>query len=294
MKFQDLLQGKGIDLEQVLVFRHRPQEPELRKVLPWLAAERPDVFNAYQQSQKERAEKAITRSKYVASFIGQEAGSALFVGLYAVNGWRSITREQYWEIPANDELRRLGGNSCMEDNSHHSILWFDLVLVDFYPLWKGKLIVDWPPPDRAFYRKAQRPENKMPIRAILEESALEGSMPEWNEIDLRWEDLKVLPNRWKSALCQWRGIYYIFDVSDGKGYVGSAYGKDNLLGRWTNYGADGHGGNRLLQKPRKPQNFRFTILELVSPNLEAEKVIRLEATWKERLHTRHPLGLNDN
>jgi hypothetical protein len=45
---------------------------------------------------------------------------------------------------------------------------------------------------------------------------------------------------------EWRGIYYIFDVSDGKGYVGSAYGNDDLLGRWMNYTSVGHGGNRLI------------------------------------------------
>jgi len=90
-----------------------------------------------------------------------------------------------------------------------------------------------------------------------------------------------------------RGIYYIFDTSAEKGYVGSAYGADNLLGRWQNYATSGHGGNRLL-KQRDPHQFRFTILELVAPNMEADEVIRLESTWKERLHTRQPHGLNDN
>ena len=43
-----------------------------------------------------------------------------------------------------------------------------------------------------------------------------------------------------------------------------------------------------------PENFRFSILERVSPNMEADKVIALEATWKDRLHTRWPEGLIDN
>ncbi|MCK1498658.1 GIY-YIG nuclease family protein [Bradyrhizobium sp. 188] len=103
----------------------------------------------------------------------------------------------------------------------------------------------------------------------------------------------VLPKRWQAKLAEWRGIYYIFDTSAGKGYVGSAYGTANLLGRWRNYAASGHGGNRLLRQ-RDPQHFRFTVLELVSPNMEADEVIRLEGTWKERLHTRQPHGLNDN
>ena len=41
MNLNDLFSGKGIDPKQVLVLRHRPREPELRKVLPWLVAERP-------------------------------------------------------------------------------------------------------------------------------------------------------------------------------------------------------------------------------------------------------------
>jgi hypothetical protein len=105
--------------------------------------------------------------------------------------------------------------------------------------------------------------------------------------------VRVLPTRWKSRLSEWRAIYYIFDASDGKGYVGSAYGDTNLLGRWLGYAAKGHGGNVLLRQ-RDPKQFQFSILQRVSPDMDAADVIRLEATWKERLHTRHPVGLNDN
>jgi hypothetical protein len=118
-------------------------------------------------------------------------------------------------------------------------------------------------------------------------------MPAWNELELTWADLSVIPKSWEVALSQWRGIYFIFDSSDGKAYVGAAYGSDNLLGRWRYYSTSGHGDNRYL-KHRNPQNFRFTILERVSPDMPSEDVIRLENTWKMRLHTRHPHGLNDN
>jgi len=47
MNLNDLLMGKGIDPQHVLVFRHRPNAPELNKVLPWLAAERPNVFQTF-------------------------------------------------------------------------------------------------------------------------------------------------------------------------------------------------------------------------------------------------------
>jgi hypothetical protein len=57
MNLNALLADAHIDLRTVLVMRHRPFEPELRKVLPWLAAEKQDVFNAYQQTQSESVER---------------------------------------------------------------------------------------------------------------------------------------------------------------------------------------------------------------------------------------------
>lgn len=292
MNFNDLLLGKNINPEHVIVLRHRPHETQLNKVLPWLAATRRDLFNAFQQSQGEKLEKVmhkIEKTGFVASFIGREAGKALFIGLYSINGSKSLTYDEFWKIRANTELKTFGMIGFKGERQ--STLWFDLVPTDFYSSWKGKLIVRWPPPERSWWRRAHR--NELPIHSILEDNALETGLPEWDTIDLSWEELSVLPNQWKAALSQWRGIYYIFDKSDGKGYVGSAYGTDNILGRWLNYAASGHGGNRLLKK-RNPRQFRFTILQRVSPDMVSTDVIRIENTWKERLHSREPFGLNDN
>jgi hypothetical protein len=103
----------------------------------------------------------------------------------------------------------------------------------------------------------------------------------------------VLSPSWRSKLAEWRAIYYIFDVSDGKSYVGSAYGIDNLLGRWLRYAATGHVGNSLL-KQRDHRNFQFSILQRLSPDMNADEVANLETSWKIRLHTRSPDGLNEN
>lgn len=110
---------------------------------------------------------------------------------------------------------------------------------------------------------------------------------------LGWQELQTLPISWRNALSHWRGIYYIHDSASGKGYVGSAYGADNLLGRWMGYAASGHGGNRLL-RGLDPAGFAFSILQRTSPDMEADAVVALESSWKERLHTRQPFGLNDN
>jgi hypothetical protein len=276
MNLNDLLLGKGIHPQHVLVLRHRPHEPELNKVLPWLAAERPDIFNAYQQTQGEKLERAMqamTAAGFVASFIGREPGKALFVGLYSITAWKPLTYDEFWQVPAYIEMKKFGMKGWeTQEAGRTSVLWFDLTLTDFYAHWKGRLIVGWPPPERSWWRRAHR--NEIPIAAVLEDSALDAAMPEWDEMELTWEELGVLPTRWKSALSQWRGIYYIFDTSDGRGYVGSAYGEINLLGRWLNYAAHGHGGNKLLRQ-RDPRNFQFTILQRVSPDLDARDFIRL-------------------
>jgi hypothetical protein len=56
VEFNDLLGKEGIDPKTVIVMRHRPFERELRKVMPWLAAERPDTYNAYQRAHNLKVE----------------------------------------------------------------------------------------------------------------------------------------------------------------------------------------------------------------------------------------------
>lgn len=296
MLFNDLLAEQKIDPAGVLVLRHTPWERGLKKVILWLAAEHPDIFNAYQQTQNEAVEAEMLRAKYVASFIGLEKRkgnaehTAVFIGLYKVGDHRPLTYTQFWRVPAYQEMKKFGMRGFVE-GSRPSVLWFDLTITDFYKKWQGKLVVEWPPPPIKWSRFANRA--KFPINAISADSVLHEAMPDWKDCTWSWAELGKLPSKWRETLRQWRGVYYIFDQSDGKGYVGAAYGKDNIFGRWENYAASGHGGNVLLRE-RSPENFVLSILERVSPDMEASDVIELETTWKNRLRTRSPLGLNDN
>ena len=289
MQLNDMLAEEGIDPKGVMVFRHRPKERELRKVLPWLADENPELFNAYQQTQREVVEKAMLRAKFVASFIGHEPGKAVFVGLYKVNGHKPLSYDQYWDEPKNAELKnKYGVGGPTEKDS--TTLWFDLVPLEFRKEWKGKLIVCWPGQELSWHRWAN--QNEFQIHAITEDSILSREMPKWDRLVLSWNELEVLPKKWCEDLSRWRGIYFLLDESDGKGYVGAAYGQDNLLGRWRSYAQSGHGGNKKL-RDRKPENFVFSILQIVAHDMEPDEVQALEANWKDRLHTRE-FGLNDN
>lgn len=117
-------------------------------------------------------------------------------------------------------------------------------------------------------------------------------MPAWDELVFTWQELQALPASWKSTLAEWRGVYLIFDTQRRAGYVGSAYGAENLFGRWCEYSKTGHGGNRELRNSDS-QALRFSILQRTSPDLEPTEVIALEQSWKRRLHT-CDYGLNRN
>lgn len=294
MDLNFLLSANGINQHNVIVMRHRPQEPKLAKIIGWLAAEKPEVFNAYQQTQDEKVEKAmctLVNKGYIASFIAHGSGQALFVGIYKIGAFTPLSVNEYWKVQAYIEMKEFGLVGFEPRHGRKNILWFDMTLTEHMAEWKGKLVIGWPGIARSWWRRAER--NVMPVLAITEESQLSSKMPRWYEIDLSWEELRLLPSRWKAALSEWRGIYFIFDQSDSKGYVGSAYGESNIYGRWANYAVSGHGGNSLLKK-RNPRNFRFTILQRVSPDMPLQEVITLEGSWKSRLHTRAPYGINEN
>lgn len=288
IELNDLLGKVGLDPPDVMVMRHQPTDKRLRRVLPWFAQDRPDVYNAYQSQHGPRVEQSLARRKYLVSSIGFGPAKALFVGIYDIAGCQKITRKQFLASPTNLELSAYGTRGPARGQNP---LWFDLRLTPLLSPYKGRMELHWPGIERSWWRLAEK--NKFAVSAIHGENRLAQDMPDWRDLTLTWQELKALPRSWEERLAEWRGIYFIFDTVARLGYVGAAYGKENLLGRWRNYAGSGHGGNRWL-RAHNPGNFQFSILERVSPDMEAEQIQDLEAQWKKRLHTRHPLGLNDN
>jgi hypothetical protein len=286
MEFNDLLKVKQIDPATVLVFRHSPKEEALFKVMPWFITEKPQTFNAYQQTQTPRVEKQMERAKFVAAFFGHESDKAAFIGLYVKKGQEWISASQLRRKPEHCKLLKYAIN-----DSGPKRLWFDLELTDFYADWKGKLIIRWPRPALVWSRWANM--NQFPVDGILEELVFARRLSEWRERVFSWDELELIPTRWKDAHSSWHGVYYIWDGADQKGYVGSARGAEGIYDRWANYAKSGDGGNKLL-KLRKPDQFRFSILEWTPPDVEGSELLRREKFWKIRLHTHAPFGLNEN
>lgn len=271
--------------------RHRPFEPALNKVFDWIVAERRDLFDCYQNTHAANTEAALLRARYAASFVRHRPKQALFVGLYQMIGQRRLSVAEYQARPLHRELMNLGMSGHKSSDGRDSVIEFEMADTGWQQDWSQRLIVGWPGIERSWYRWADR--NSFPVVAISEEQLLVSAMPAWSELALEWNQLGFLPSRWRAALQEWRGVYLIIDQSDGQQYVGSAYGRENILQRWLEYARTGHGGNKALRL-RDPANFRFAILQRTSPDLPDADVIALESSWKTRLRTRKPYGLNEN
>ncbi len=105
---------------------------------------------------------------------------------------------------------------------------------------------------------------------------------------------------WKGALGSIKGVYLIVDKSNGKKYVGSAYGDGGIWARWACYIGTGHGWNDELLALIKTKGmgyareyFRFSILEVMSKSTSDDAVTGRETHWKQVLLTREH-GYNKN
>ncbi len=124
--------------------------------------------------------------------------------------------------------------------------------------------------------------------------------PGYDKVDVSWADLSELikTESWKTALENQKGVYLITDIHTGKRYVGSAYGKEMILGRWNNYLKNGHGGNvelKSLEFNYIKNNFRYSILEIFKPTTSDDFIISRESWWKDILLSRNSkFGYNKN
>ena len=105
---------------------------------------------------------------------------------------------------------------------------------------------------------------------------------------------------WKAALENAKGVYLITDTSNGKRYVGSAYGMTGIWSRWACYIGTGHGNNDDLTRVIKEngieyarKHFRFALLEHRTPKTDDNILIAREQYWKSVLLSRQ-YGYNKN
>ncbi len=172
---------------------------------------------------------------------------------------------------------------------------------DFY----GRLTVRYHKTGQNPVRKAEGLIDDLYIFEMLPENFNRfANFPGYENVNLNFEELKQALNSkaWQTALQNQKGVYLITDTLTNKRYVGSAYGKEMMLGRWKHYVENGHGGNVKLVKlvnengfDYVKKNFRYCILEIYKNITPDEFIIGRESFWKEVFLTRNDnFGYNNN
>lgn len=290
LNLNDLLEKAGIDprsrSDAVLVARHSSRIPAKLAALKLSATGDRAVFETYQSTQRKlRRENQIATARYLVSCIANRADTAVFIGLYLIGARRPLSAAEYRAQP--HMVRLLALDPAAAADVREGILLFDLQRLPTLDNFHDRLEITFSSPI-SWLRNAV--SSSFPIVALHPEPVLAPLLPRWDEIVFSIGEIDDLPPSWRAAMSQWRGIFCITDNSDGKTYVGSASGADNILQRWLSCAATRHGGNLQL-RGRDPAQFRFGVLELVSPSLPRAAVVSLEEAWMRRLQTRFS-GLN--
>lgn len=182
---------------------------------------------------------------------------------------------------------------------------YDAVELKEYEQYYGRVVVTYHNPCRTMGRRFDSVMDELEVVEILSEQFTGDDFPGYENVRLSYSQLKNIIDRqfsnWVAALENQKAVYLITDNKSGKLYVGSATSqKGMLLQRWSNYVANGHGGNTDLKElVRKngfdyvKENFQYSILENYNARMDDDYILKRESWWKETLRTRE-FGYNKN
>ncbi|GAA3326073.1 GIY-YIG nuclease family protein [Paeniglutamicibacter sulfureus] len=223
---------------------------------------------------------------------------------------------RYWVILVADGQRRSRLWGTFENHGEvaaertETRRCFDLRPTDFLAPLYDRLVVEWDNP-RSWHRSAASASAaRMPVLEIADRDKV--PFPGFDGVLLPYHQLRDMVEDpryadWRAALSEVQGIYLITDSTNGKQYVGKADGAERILGRWTAYARDGHGGNVALRelahhsadgeaagtKTDHARHFVFSLLRVFGPSTPSSEVNTAESHYKEALMTR-AFGLNRN
>ena len=267
LTLQDILNLKT-DLfkkAKVKLVRHKDNRKEYRELIK--------DKSSLLEYQREQSKEVFKGCDYIISFVGQEGTKSLLFGIFKVKGVEK--REHYFYY----NLEEVHGFEHLVDR----------VVIDW-----GNNAISW----HQWYHKHQKE-----VVQILPKGYL-GSFPGLLNFVLEFDELQKLIDNpdanqdWKKSLSNVNGIYIILDSKTGDQYIGSAYGKEGIWQRWSNYVKSFHGGNKKLIECCEAEsgyfrNFRFSILQSLPSNMQQDEVTAIESLYKQKLGTRVN-GLNSN
>ena len=175
-----------------------------------------------------------------------------------------------------------------------------------YSKWEGRLVC-------SFFRYQGLRGRAFKLEGYLDSFEVLEILPErydgvrfcgYESVNHAFSELKPILHKekqdWKASLMAVKGIYLIMDTSNGKSYVGSAYGDAGIWSRLNCYINTGHGWNDELVRTINDKgidyalsNFKFSILEVFAFTTPDDLIHARESHWKEVMLSRK-FGYNKN
>lgn len=278
--FSDVLRKVGLDPARVKLIRHSLRDKGFKKCYD------ENMVYEYTCHQKNNFSKGYD---YWVVFVSDSSTFAKLHSIYRVCGSVPDTEDRIPQgLPASEAKEYSGQNS-----------FYLLEAVDLLHEYEGKLIIDWGNSALMWHQKGT---TEKPIISLLpdEKKVFSG----YEDLILTYDQLKeiienpIIYEAWRTALSSVYAIYLIVDRENGRQYVGSAYGGNGLLGRWSCYVKTHHGNNKLMKEvvcnyPDRYHNFQFSILQILPKTLTPEEVINTESLYKRKLLS-VKFGMNDN
>ena len=275
----DILKRAGLDLKRTKLIRHAKSDKEFNECY---------MNGLYMEYTCRQKTGFSDNYDHWVVFVSDKSTRAVLEGCYKVNGEKPDSADL---IPDNFPNRQ----SWLERDG--SV--FELEHIDVLKELEGRLIIDWGKGTRMWHQKATTEKE---IVAIKDKQKVE--FKGYENVCINYEELKsivednITYEDWHTALSLVYGVYLITDLTDGRQYVGSAYGKEGILQRWTVYVNSYHGDNKKLKSllkeyPERYKSFQFSILQICSKSMTDDEIINLENLYKRKLRTRE-FGLNDN
>ena len=283
LNFSDVLKKVGLDLNDVTLIRHALSDQCFRDCY------KAGMVHEYTRHQDNR--RLLSGCSYWITFISDGGTYARLHSCYHRVGD---------PVPDTPDVCPAGLPDCEAKKYRGERAFFDLQHVDLLKEYEGKLVIDWGK-GRNWNQSAT---NEKPIVAI--ESMNQKPFVGFESLILSFDELKeVVENDtdyelWQAAMAAVNAVYLIVDTKTGDRYVGSTYGYDGLLGRWSVYVATGgHGNNKELishleSADHSCRDLQFSVLQVLSKVLPDSQIIDTETLWKKKLLTYEPFGMNKN
>jgi len=272
ISFNALLRNECLDPALIKLARHQdtryPGRPTPFQL--WRAGDK--GFELYQSVQSRAG--IFDGARLLASFLATPLNETLFVGLYEIKSVGLAPTGLVDPVSGED----VGGLNL-----------YDLQLAPQLSDYRGRLIINWGDGYRAWVQRAEKQDKPIiEIRRTIGDPPFPGFLDFCEQLSR----LAAVPAAWREVLSSVGGIYLLTCPTSGKQYVGSANGSTGFWGRWEDYVASGHGGNRRMEG-LPASDYQVTVLEVAASSTGIDDLLQMESRWKRKLLSRK-FGLNAN